>query len=189
MADGYEFSEADVCQATGRVHRLGGLQGDGREVWRRMHGKPGTDADHRVVATPIEKMAAAELTELLAEADVIVPALGYRLATIPVYDAVGAPLPLARSGPSVDPDARLLSASGVPVRGLFGVGLGSGFVPWGGMSGEESFTGQQNSLWLFQNGLGQMIYRATGERAARLASEAPVPWPEPDAGPSLVAEV
>ncbi|MGO8851229.1 hypothetical protein [Mycobacterium sp.] len=28
-AESYGFTEADVCQATGRVHRVGGLRGDG----------------------------------------------------------------------------------------------------------------------------------------------------------------
>jgi hypothetical protein len=76
-------------------------------------------------------------------------------------------------------DARLLAADGTAIRGVFGVGLGSGFVPWGGMSGEESFAGQQNSLWLYQNGLGEMIYTNTRQLALRqraLAREA-VPSP------------
>jgi hypothetical protein len=167
LADAYEFSEADVCQATGRVHRLGGLQGDGREVWRRMNGKPGTDRDERAVALPIGGLARADLIGLLDDADVIVPALGYRLATPPIFDADRRPVQLATSGPAVRSDSRLLAADGTAIRGVFGVGLGSGFVPWGGMSGEASFGGQQNSLWLYQNGLGEMIYTNTRQLALR----------------------
>ena len=159
--DFYEFSETDVCQVTGRVHRLGGLQGDGREVWRRMHRKPGTLPDHRVLALPILSHARADLIRLLSDADVIIPALGYRMATLPVYDPQGAQIPLAQAGPAVRQDSRLLAADGTPVPGVFGVGLGSGFAPWGAMSGEESFAGQQNSLWLFQHGLGKMLYTST----------------------------
>ncbi|MCV7443723.1 hypothetical protein H7K33_15910 [Mycobacterium paraense] len=167
--DYYEFSESDVCAATGRVHRMGGLQGDGREVWRRLHRKPGTERDDRVVALPIGGLPRADLLRLLTDCDLIVPALGYRLATLPIYDARGARVPLARCGPAVTPDARLLAEDGTPVPGVFGVGLGSGFLPRGAMAGEESFTGQQNSLWLYQNGLGQLIYDATRRRARRLA--------------------
>jgi hypothetical protein len=166
-ADAYEFSEADVCQATGRVHRLGGLQGDGREVWRRMNGKPGTVRDERAVALPIGGLARADLIGLLDDADVIIPALGYRLATPPIFDADRRPVQLATRGPAVRSDSRLLAADGTPVAGVFGVGLGSGFVPWGGMSGEASFAGQQNSLWLYQNGLGEMIYTSTRQLALR----------------------
>jgi hypothetical protein len=53
------------------------------------------------------------------------------------------------------------------VSRVFGVGLGSGFMPRGAMAGEESFVGQQNSPWLFQNDIGKMIY--TGAR--RLAQQ------------------
>jgi hypothetical protein len=167
-ADSYAFSEADVCRATGRVHRLGGLQGDGRQMWRRMHGKAGTEPDGRAVARSIKDLSRAELIAVLDDADLVVPALGYRLATLPVFDEDGHPLALARTGPAVGPDSRLLAADGETVPGLFGVGLGSDFVPWGTMAGEATFTGQQNSLWLYQNGLGEMVYRGTRNGAAEV---------------------
>jgi FAD dependent oxidoreductase len=166
LAESYGFTEADVCQATGRVHRVGGLRGDGREVWRRMHGKAGVAPDRRAIAGPIRDLSRAELIRLLDDADLIVSALGYRLATVPVFDAEGDAVPLARTGPAVGPCSRLLAADGAPIPGVFGVGLGSGFVPHGAMAGEASFAGQQNSLWLYQNGLGEMIYRRARNRAA-----------------------
>ncbi|OBA79568.1 hypothetical protein A9W99_20290 [Mycobacterium sp. 1164966.3] len=189
-ADRYEFSESDVCQVTGRVHRLGGLQGDGREVWRRIHGKPGAERDERAVTMPINSLTRAELKGLLDNADLIVPALGYRLATIPIYDADGHPVRLASTGPAVRADARLLAADGTPVPGVFGVGLGSGFVPWGAMAGEASFAGQQNSLWLYQNGLGELIYNST-RRLAQQQMRSPATTfdanPSRDAGAALAA--
>jgi hypothetical protein len=165
--DLYEFSESDVCPATGRVHRFGGLQGDGRELWRRIHRKPGTEPDDRAVVRPIAGMSRSDLIRLLDDADVIVPALGYRLAAIPIYDAQGCRVPLAHTGPAVRQDSRLLAADGTPVPGLFGVGLGSGFMPWGAMGGEATFAGQQNSLWLFQNDIARMIYTGTRRLAQR----------------------
>jgi hypothetical protein len=60
----------------------------------------------------------------------------------------------------------LLAADGAPIPAVFGVGLGNGFVPRGAMVGEASFAGQQNSLWLYQNGLGEMIYRGARNCAA-----------------------
>ena len=169
-ADAYEFSESDVCQATGRVHRLGGLQGDGREVWRGIHAKPGTDRDRRAVTIPIGSLARADLIGLLDNADLIIPALGYRLAVPPIFDADRRPVVLASEGPAVGPDSRLLAADGTTIPDVFGVGLGSGFTPWGAMEGEASFSGQQNSLWLYQNGLGETIY--TGARRLALRQQA-----------------
>lgn len=171
-ADFYEFSEIDVCRATGRVHRLGGLQGDGRQVWRRMHRKPGTQPDDRTVAMPIGSLSRAQLLRLFDESDLIIPALGYRLATLPIYDAHGRRVPLAQDGPAVEAHARLRAADGRSIPGVFAAGLGSGFVPWGTMSGEESFAGQQNSLWLYQNGLGKLIYNNTRWRAQQLTDVA-----------------
>jgi Pyridine nucleotide-disulphide oxidoreductase len=171
-ADSYRFSEADVCHATGRVHRLGGLQGDGRQMWRRIQGKAGMEPDRRAIARLMGELSRAELINLLDDADVVVPAFGYRLATVPVFDEYGCSVPLARTGPAVGPDSRLLGADGQAVPGLFGIGLGSGFVPWGGMAGEMSFNGQQNSLWLYQHGLGEMVYHGARQYAAgRMAAD------------------
>ena len=164
--DGYAFGEDDVCPATGRVFRLAGLRGDGREICRRMRGLGGLEREDRVVAHATAALDRHELTRLLDAADVIVCATGYRLKTIPVLNDMGTPIPLAPLPPAVDHNSRLLTADGEPLENVFGVGLGSGFTPWGTMAGEVSFTGQQNSLWLYQNGLGQSIYDATRRYAA-----------------------
>ena len=132
-----------------------------------MHGKPGTEPDGRAVASPSGDLSRADVIGLLDGADLIVPALGYRLATPPIFDADRRPVPLANDGPAVGPDSRLLAADGTAVPDVFGVGLGSGFTPWGAMSGEASFSGQQNSLWLYQNGLGEMVYTGTRQLAKR----------------------
>ncbi len=180
-ADGYRFTDADVCPATGRVFRLSGLRADGRDVWRRMRGLAGGEAEKRVVAKPIRAEQRHELACLLDSADLIVPAFGYRMATIPVFDASGLPVVPARTGPAVDPDSRLLIEGGGALPNVFGVGLGSGFRPWGAMAGEPSFCGQQNSLWLYQNGIGEQIYNGTRacasahrEMAARRVGRSPV---------------
>lgn len=165
-ADGYGFTEADVCPATGRVHRLGGLRGDGRDIWRRLHGLGDAPAEDRAVMRAIRRMASVELAAALDAADLIVLAFGYRLATIPIYAAEGTRVALMRSGASVDAWARLRTADGGILPDVFGIGLGSGFRPWGTMAGETGFRGQQNSLWLYQHDLGGLIYTAARQWAA-----------------------
>jgi hypothetical protein len=157
-ADGYIFQEDDVCPATGRVFRMSGLRGDGREIYRRIRGLGDAPPEPRAVLRSLQDMTPQALRQELDAADLIVPAFGYRLATLPVFDCAGHRLPLATSGPVVGPDSRVLTASGKSLPNVFGIGLGSGFRPWGGMAGEPSFRGQQNSLWLYQNGLGEMIH-------------------------------
>ena len=161
--DGYAFADADVCPATGRVHRLGGLRGDGRDLWRRVQGL----GEARVAVRPIGALPTPDLVALLDAADLIVPAFGYRLATVPVFAADGGRVPLARSGPSVDADARLRTEDGGVLPNVFGLGLGSGFRPWGPMAGEPGFRGQQNSLWLYQNGLGALVHDGVRHWAAQ----------------------
>ncbi len=175
-ADGYAFSDADVCPATGRVHRLGGLRGDGRALWRRIQGKGDLSRERRATLLPLGDLGDGTLRALLDAADLIVPAFGYRLATVPVTGPDDEPIALACSGPSVDADARLRTASGGVLANVFGIGLGSGFRPWGEMAGEPGFHGQQNSLWLYQHGLGGLIHdgvrRWAVERRARSAAAA-----------------
>jgi hypothetical protein len=190
LAEGWAFTEADVCPLTGRVHRLGGLRGDGRDLWRRLCGLGDAPREDRAVAQPLGAMSAAALRDLLDAADLIVPAFGYRLNTVPVYDADGHRIPLAQTGPAVDAEARLITVGGAVVPNLFGIGLGSGFRPWGAMAGEPSFTGQQNSLWLYQHGLGALIHEGVRiwaaqrqERAARAASGSVPFWHAPALAP------
>jgi hypothetical protein len=176
-ADGYAFDEGDVCPATGRVHRLGGLRNDGRALWRQLTARPGTTPEPRMRMLALDDAVAspAALRRLLDEAALVVPAFGYRLDALPVFDAAGRRLALMAEtgGAAVDELSRLLLADGQPVPNLFAAGLGSGFRPWGTMAGEANFQGQQNSLWLYQNGLGQLIC----EGAAAWLDRAPAPAP------------
>jgi hypothetical protein len=168
-ADGYVFTEDDVCPTTQRVHRLGGLRNDGRELWRRLRGRPGAPpeprAEIRLLSDP--SMSPERLRRLLEESALVVPALGYRLNTVPVYDHDGRRITLmADQGlPAVDRDCRILFTGGTALPNVFGIGLGSNYRPWGEMAGEPGFEGQQNSLWLYQNRLGRFIYEGARNAA------------------------
>jgi len=166
-ADGYDVAKCDVCPRTRRVNRLGGLRGNGREMWRRLARRPGTIAEERVVMLPLADphLSSATLRTMLDEAAVIVPAFGYRASTVPIFDAEARRLPLRADcgGPAVGRDARVLLADGGQLPNIFGIGLGTDFRPWGKMGGEPSFDGQANSLWLYQNDIGAVVYRGVQE--------------------------
>lgn len=106
-------------------------------------------------------VTAAALHRRLETASLVIPAFGYRAVTVPVLDADGRRLELQadHGGPAVGDDGRLLLAGGGALPNVFGIGLGSGFRPWGAMGGEPSFHGQANGLWLYQNDIGGVIYR------------------------------
>lgn len=173
LADGYTARSGDICAKTKRVNRLGGLRGDGREMWRRINGRPGATHEHRIVCHDLSECRSNKLRSILEEAALVVTALGYRAATLPIFDAAGDAMQLQANhgGPAVDDDCRLVLRQGRPIPGVFGLGLGSGFRPTGTMGGEPNFKGQANSLWLYQNDIGAMIYKGiksiVGESAER----------------------
>jgi hypothetical protein len=172
-ADNYPITTADICPRTQRVHRLGGLRGDGREMWRSLTGRPGCIPEERVrlVSLNDPALSPAALTRELNDAALIVPAFGYQARTVPVFDARGRRLRLSadQGRPAVGPDSRLLREDGQPLANLFCIGLGTGYRPSGSMGGEPSFAGQANSLWLYQNDIGGVIHQGV----QRSLAEAP----------------
>jgi hypothetical protein len=161
--EGYaDVSPDDVCPRTGRVHRLGGLRGDGRELARRVLGLGGAPPEPRVTMRSLASFAAdqAELRRLLDEATLVVPAFGYRARTLPVHDRSGRgrSLGLADGSRLVDDAARVVDSRGQPLDGLYSIGLATGYLP----VGEPSFRGHTNGVWLYQNDTGERILRQVG---------------------------
>lgn len=183
MADGYVVKPGAVCPRTGRVYRLAGLRGDGRETWRRLTGRPGTPGEPRLSARYFVEFDAAALRQQIDAAALVIPCFGYRSATLPVYDAAGQRIGLhADLGhDAVGPDCRLLRDDGSALPNVFGIGLGTGFRPSGEMGGEPAFNGQANSLWLYQNDIAALIHReitslqpGPASRPARRAEDRPI---------------
>lgn len=164
-ADSYPVTPGDVCPRTRRVNRLGGLRGNGRDLWRQIACRPGATPEPRVVAVSLPDFDAAHLRAAIERAALVVPAFGYRAATLPVLDTSGRRLALNADsgGASVDDQCRLMLADGAVLPNVFGIGLGSGYRPAGSMGGEPNFKGQANSLWLYQHDIGAVIYRAIHE--------------------------
>ena len=163
-ADGYfDFDDNDLCTLTGRVYRLAGLRLDSRELLRRILGLGGLPPERRVRLQDLASLTSDELHALLDQAEVIIPAFGYRPNTLPVFDLTGERVPLQAdlgdTAPLVNDDCQVLDAEGRPLPGLFGIGLATGFRPSGALGGEPSFTGQTNGIWLYQHGIGERILR------------------------------
>ena len=161
--EGYaDVTPDDVCPRTGRVHRLGGLRGDGRELARRVLGLGGAPPEPRVSLRSLASFAAdqAGLRRLLDEATLIAPAFGYRARTLAVHDRSGRrrELGLADGSRLVDDSARVVDSRGEPLEGLYSIGLATGYLP----AGERSFRGHTNGVWLYQNDTGERILRQVG---------------------------
>ncbi len=164
-----DFGPDDVCPVSGFVYRLAGFRLEARELVLRMLGIDGRAPDPRVRLHRIAGDDDEAARDLIADADVVIGALGYRPFALPVRDRDGTPIELAADcgNAMVDRHCRVTDATGAPLPGLFGIGLAAGFVPWGAMGGEPSFRGQANGLWQWQNDVGLMIVQQLlGERAA-----------------------
>jgi hypothetical protein len=176
LDDLYEVEPGDVCPRTQRVNRMGGLRGFGREMWRQIALRPTATPEPRVVAVDMHGLSADELAAMISEAALVVPSFGYHSAMLPVFDASGERLTLnaERGGVAVGESSRLLLSDGTSLHNLFGIGLGTGYKLPSSMGGEPNFNGQANSLWLYHNDIGAVIYRAIHEQARASATAAAV---------------
>jgi hypothetical protein len=178
-ADLYPVSEYDICPRTLRVNRLGGLRGNGRDMWRRIENRRDAEPERRVSVAPYSGLSSEAVADILDRAALVIPAFGYRARTIPVFGTEGQRLDLRadRGGTAVDDKARIVLANGEALPNIFGIGLGSGFIPSGSMGGEPSFDGQANSLWLYHNHIGGAVYRGIHDYSAQLDLRAcQSPW-------------
>ena len=171
-AEGFtDFGPDDICPVSGFVYRLAGFRLEARDLVLRMLAVDGRQPDPRVVCHRIVGEDAVA-HEILADADLVIAALGYRPVSLPIAGLDGNPMPLAaeRGAPMVDRHCRMVDADGTAIPGLYGIGLAAGFVPWGALGGEASFSGQANGLWLWQNDVGLMIVDQILEERARVAA-------------------
>jgi len=51
----------------------------------------------------------------------------------------------------------VLDAAGAPLPNVYAIGFVTGYRLTGGLGGEPSYRGQNNGLWLYQNGVGEII--------------------------------
>ena len=179
LAEGYAaFGPEDVCARTGRVFPLAGFRSDARELLRRVWGLGGCGPEPRLRLHRLGRGPDAEAERILAEADLVVAALGYQPRALPLFDDDGESIALhaetAAGAPLVDSRSRVLAADGAPVEGVFGIGLAAGY-PLRGTHGEPSFEGQANGLSLWHGETGAAIVRDL--LAARL-DDAPARMPD-----------
>ena len=159
--DGYtDFNDDDICPVTKRVFRLGGLRLESRQLLMQMWGMGSGDVEQRVRAMKIDAARSAEIKALFDEADLVIPAFGYEPNVMPIYDADSNPINLMcqrEGGRMVDTDCRVLNADGQALPNVYAIGFVTGYKLTGPLGGEPSYRGQNNGLWLYQNGVGEII--------------------------------
>jgi len=144
--------------------------------------RPGCEPETRIAIVDAADLDTDELRMLTDEAALVAPCLGYRSATLPIIDEAGHRLALRAdaNGDAVGDDCRLVLADGSVLPNVYGIGLGTGFRPSLTMGCEPNFSGQANSLWLYQNDIGATIYRGIHEKNAVPADALVQPSPRPN---------
>ena len=159
-AEGFvDFGPDDICPVSGFVYRLAGFRLEARDLVMRMLAIDGRVPDPRVALHHLADDDDPAARAIVRDADLVIAALGYRPHALPVHAEDGTPIEIAATTgrAMVDPHCRIRGADGSAIPGLYGIGLAAGFVPWGALGGEASFSGQANGLWLWQNDVGAMI--------------------------------
>ncbi len=169
-AEGFtDFGPDDICPVSGFVYRLAGFRLEARDLVLRQLRVDGRVPDPRLAVHQVTGDDDAVARAHLAEADLVIAALGYRPRALAIHDSEGRSVALAahEGAAMVDRHCRILDATGAAIPGLYGIGLAAGFVPWGKLGGEASFSGQANGLWQWQNDVGAMIVDQVLGDAAR----------------------
>src|SRR3546814_3137960 len=97
-AEGFtDFGPDDICPVSGFVYRLAGFRLEARELVLRMMRVDGRTPEPRVRFHQVAHDD-AEARGYLAEADLVIAAMGYRPRALPLSDANGDPIALAEIG-------------------------------------------------------------------------------------------
>ena len=150
--DGYTNVSADqCCPQTGGVHRIGGLRGPSRELYRRIR----AGREPRVQLASTDNLTT--LQQSLQTASAVIPAYGYQKRLVPIYGPDGARIPIHRG--QVDKHGRLLTNSGKPLP-IWSIGISSGQKTSPKIGGEACFKGSVDGVWLYQHLIGEHILKA-----------------------------
>lgn len=173
--EGYtEFTPADVCDLTGRVYRFSGFRASSRELMMRARGIGNRPLEERLQLFLLHRETHEEARALMDRADLVVAAMGYRPRLLPVFDEKRQVVELispAQQWSAVDDNLRVLDSNGAPLQGLFAMGLAVGPRAHAGLGGEAGFTGQINSLWMWQHNLGEVLMKQVLSRVQSSAAD------------------
>ncbi|MFF9812336.1 hypothetical protein [Streptomyces sp. NPDC014006] len=107
----------ETCPESGVINRFHGLRSGPRELCLRA-------LQGREPRLTLCHTGSDDARGVLAEAGLVVHALGYRTRAVPVFDQWGERIPMADGAVQVDDECRIVDAGHHAVPGVFGIGLG-----------------------------------------------------------------
>jgi len=140
----YEYKDVDVCPETKRVHRFGGVRGDGR-TFALSH------APHNI-STVLDP----------SKYDHVIVACGYQINAPDMKDRSGTPLV-----PRRDYSGTVTSSQGLlfPDHQIYAFGIGCGLPPSKETGGEPGCTRRSDGIWLYQYAAGSIVRNAINQRS------------------------
>lgn len=136
-ADGAAAVAAQICPATGIVHRFGGLRADAAALYRRV--RDGGEPRIRLVQVPD---GGAWVGDLPRHDPVLVSATGYESAAAGMVNGADG---------HWDTAGRLRTDAGDLVPRVYGMGLGTKRRSGSRTGGEPAFRGAIDGVWFYQN--------------------------------------
>lgn len=157
VADGYDFTETDICPKTGRVHRFGGVRPPYRDLFKRAWDFELPNVEFRVNSS--EGSSDVRLIMLLLKkADNVIQAVGFRANRVPIYGLHEGPLMNQNGHLTVDERCRVhctCCSSNIP--GAYALGLGHQPPPSPELGGEPSYKGPLDGFNLYGGVVGQKL--------------------------------
>ena len=97
-AEGFtDFGPEDICPVSGFVYRLAGFRLEARDLVLRQLRVDGRVPDPRLTVHQVQGYDDAVARAHLAEADLVIAALGYRPRALAIHDSEGRSIALARA--------------------------------------------------------------------------------------------
>ena len=152
MADGYNFTENDVCPLTGRVHRFGGIRSPYRELVQNAM---------REGWVKFQRFDSLEsLISILSTADSVIQATGFRASRVPIIGKHCGPLMHDNGHLFVDKNCNIYCKCGCGViEGAYALGLGHQPPPALELGGEPSYHGPVDGFNLYAGTVGQTVLK------------------------------
>ncbi|PGD64011.1 hypothetical protein [Bacillus wiedmannii] len=152
IADGYSFSDEDICPSSNRVNRYSGLRYDSFKLVKEILNGTFNNFFFRK-ANSVSK-------EELSNSDLIIVCTGYRSHKINLLDDDNSPLEFLYEHDFIkmNESCNPLLSDGRELKNFYQYGLGAGLNTGGKNFGETSYKGKIDGVWVYQHLIPERIF-------------------------------
>ncbi|KDM89881.1 SidA/IucD/PvdA family monooxygenase [Photobacterium galatheae] len=155
-ADGYKFSEEDMCLQSKRINRYSGLRYDSFSFAQKLnHGHY-----PNIHITNIEGLSDEEIIQKINRSDLLVNCTGYESKLVNIVDQNDTEVEFEHDRYGLITDSKLspILKSGQSLLNFHTFGLGSGVKTGGDCGGESNFDGRIDGVWVYQHIIPKIVF-------------------------------